>query len=145
MINTIKQIVQTGKQAKMKIREREELRVAKEKELEKRKNQSMMMQLVQLIAIEALEQSNKLIVSLERYLSSKRNQQTISIYHFNWVLVKQANEIKTIIGMDRLKMIKGLVIDSIWHRNSDNNRKRGQERKEYYLLLLLTDSIIYSY
>lgn len=43
MINTIKQIVQTGKQEKMKIREREELRVAKEKELEKRKNQSMMM------------------------------------------------------------------------------------------------------
>ncbi len=145
MINTTKPTVQNGKQERMKIQGREELKIVKEKERDKKRNQQMTMQSVYLIACEALVLSNKSTVSQDKYLQSKRNHQKIQIYLTKLVLIEGTSEIRSIIGMDRFKMAKDLAIDSTWHKNSDNNRKRGQKRREFYLLLSLTDSIIYSY
>ena len=144
-INITRLIVQNGKEEKMKIQEREEQKVAKENELEKRKSQQTMMQSAYLIVCEALAQSNRSTVSQGKFLFSKRTPLKISIFLFKQALIDQAKETNNIIGMDRNNMIRDLVIGNILHKNKDSSRKRRQERREFYLLLLLTDSIIYSH
>jgi hypothetical protein len=63
MINTIRPIVQSGKEEKMKIREQGEDKAIKERELEKRRNPLKMTQSAYLIACEVHGQSNRSIVN----------------------------------------------------------------------------------